>query len=58
MLEMAGNKRGCPANGYTAARLWPPRASSLDHVPHMYTQNERFRFEPYVNRAAAGSLEE
>ncbi|GGU53837.1 hypothetical protein GCM10010274_48580 [Streptomyces lavendofoliae] len=55
---MAGNKRGCPANGYTKARLRPARARSLDHVPHMYTQNARFRFEPYVNRVAAESLEE
>lgn len=55
---MAGNKRGCPANGYTAPWLRPRTAHSLGHVPHTYTQNARFRFEPYVNREAEGSLEE
>lgn len=55
---MAGNKRGSPGVRVRKTESAALSDRTPDHVPHIYTQNERFRFEPYVNLSAEGCPEE
>ncbi|CAM5377685.1 hypothetical protein GCM10010222_02580 [Streptomyces tanashiensis] len=55
---MAGNKRGS-----ACVRVQKSAGTALfdrtpDHVLLTYTQNVRFRFEPYVNLSGEGCPEE
>lgn len=55
---MAGNKRGSAGVRVRKSASTALFGRTPDHVLLMYTQNELFRFEPYVNLSAEGCPEE